>query len=313
MLVYISHRVLTGILTIFFIITLVFFALRLLPGDPAEVWLGDYLTQELLQLTRAKWGLDRSIWGQYATYMNNLVHGDLGDSLPMKVSVAQLLKRHFPFTLRLVLIGTLLAILIAVPAGIAAAVRQNTFTDMFIMISSFFFISMPSFWLGLIILFTFSLRLGWFPVLGGEESGKWLSYISHLALPSICIGVREAGQISRMVRSTMIDTLNKDYIEVARSKGLSEFAIRYKHALRNALAPIVSLVGMTLALSLAGAIVLEVVFSRPGLGKLYVNAVAVRDYPLIQGCILVIATSVVIINMLVDISYGIIDPRIRHQ
>lgn len=310
---YLIRRVTSGLITIFAIVTLVFFALRLLPGDPAEVWLGDYATQELIGSTRAKWGLDKPLWGQYVTYMDNLVRGDLGDSLPMKVSVAELLQRHFPFTLRLVLIGTLLSILIAVPAGIAAAVRQNSFTDLLIMVSSFFFISMPSFWLGLIILFTFSLRLGWFPAMGGEESGNWLSYFSHLALPSICIGVREAGQISRMVRSTMIDTLSKDYIDVARSKGLSEWSIRYKHALRNALAPIVSLVGMSLALSLAGAIVLEVVFSRPGLGRLYVNAVAVRDYPLIQGCILVIAASVVVINILVDISYGIIDPRIRHQ
>ena len=140
-----------------------------------------------------------------------------------------------------------------------------------------------------------------------------MSYVPHLTLPSLCIGIREAGLISRMVRSTMIDTLSKDYIDVARSKGLSEWSILYKHALRNALAPIVSLVGMSLALSLAGAIVLEVVFSRPGLGRLYVNAVAVRDYPLIQGCILVMAASVVVINMLVDVSYGIIDPRIRHQ
>ena len=310
---YLIRRIVSGLITIFAIVTLVFFALRLLPGDPAEVWLGDYATQELIESTRAKWGLDKPLWGQYATYMDHLVRGDLGDSLPMKVSVAELLSRHFPFTLRLVLIGTVLSILIALPAGIAAAVRQNSFTDLLIMLSSFFFISMPSFWLGLIILFTFSLRLGWFPTMGGEQGGNWMSYVPHLTLPSLCIGIREAGLISRMVRSTMIDTLSKDYIDVARSKGLGEWSILYKHALRNALAPIVSLVGMSLALSLAGAIVLEVVFSRPGLGRLYVNAVAVRDYPLIQGCILVMAASVVVINMLVDVSYGIIDPRIRHQ
>ncbi len=310
---YIIRRILFGILTIFCIITIVFFALRLIPGDPADVWLGDYATPELIELTNARWGLDKPIWIQYLTYMKNLLHGELDNSLPMRVSVAELLLRHYPFTLRLVFISTLLSIIIAIPVGILAAVRQNSFADMFVMMFSFLFISMPSFWLSLIVLFTFAIRLGWFPTIGGEDGGSILSCFMYLALPATCVGIRHAGLISRMVRSTMIDTLSRDYITVARSKGLSEQIIRYKHALRNALSPIVSLVGVTLVLSLAGAVATEVVFSRPGLGRLYVNAVAGRDYPLIQGCILIIAAAVVIINMLVDISYGVIDPRIRYD
>lgn len=313
MLLYIFRRIILGIITIFVTVSIVFFALRFIPGDPAEVWLGDYATPELIELTRIKWNLDKPIWWQYTRYMKNIMRGDLGDSLRMKLPVFKLLIRHYPFTLRLVFLGTSLAIMIAIPAGVAAAVRQNSLTDMFVMMLSFFFISMPLFWLGLILLFVFSFRLGWFPSIGNEEGGNFYTYFLHLALPSICLGLVQAGLISRMVRSTMIDILTKDYINVIRSKGLSEYVILFKHALRNALASIASLIGVSFVLSLAGIVVLEMVFSRPGLGRLYVTAIAERDYPLIQGCILVIASGVVLVNLLVDISYGIIDPRIRHD
>ncbi len=302
-----------GMITVFFIVSIVFFALRLLPGDPVSVWLGEYSTPELVALTNAKWGLDQPIWVQYGTYVKNLFQGDLGDSLRMRVPVADLLMKHYPYTLRLMLLGTLISVMIAIPVGILAAVKQNSFIDMFVMMFSFLFISMPSFWLGLVMLFVFSFHLRWFPAIGGETGDNILTYLSYLVLPAVCMGVREAGLLSRMVRSTMVDTLSKDYITVARSKGLSERIIFYKHALRNAMSPIVSLIGVSIVLSLAGAVVLEVVFSRPGLGRLYVNAVAARDYPLIQGGILLIATAVVFVNMLVDISYGIIDPRIRYD
>lgn len=313
MLKYLFRRMIIGIITVFFIVSIVFFALRLLPGDPVTVWLGEYSTPELITLTKAKWGLDRPIWVQYGTYVKNLLRGDLGDSLRMRVPVSELLLKQYPFTLRLMLLGTLISVMIAIPVGILAAVKQNSFIDMFVMMFSFLFISMPSFWLGLLMLFVFSFRLRWFPAIGAETGSNVLAYLSYLVLPSVCMGIREAGLLSRMVRSTMVDTLSKDYITVARSKGLSEQIILYKHALRNAMSPIVSLIGVSIVLSLAGAVVLEVVFSRPGLGRLYVSAVAARDYPLIQGGILLIATAVVFVNMLVDISYGIIDPRIRYE
>ena len=313
MIKYLFRRTIIGMITVFVIISIVFFALRLLPGDPVSVWLGEYSTPELVALTNAKWGLDQPMWVQYGTYVKNLFHGDLGDSLRMRVPVTDLLMKHYPYTLRLMLLGTLISVMIAIPVGILAAVKQNSFIDMFVMMFSFLFISMPSFWLGLVMLFVFSFQLRWFPAIGGETGGNILSYLSYLVLPAVCMGIRDAGLLSRMVRSTMVDTLSKDYITVARSKGLSEGIIFYKHALRNAMSPIVSLIGVSIVLSLAGAVVLEVVFSRPGLGRLYVNAVAARDYPLIQGGILLIATAVVFVNMLVDISYGIIDPRIRHD
>jgi peptide/nickel transport system permease protein len=302
-----------GILTVYGITTIVFFALRCIPGDPAEIWLGEYITPELVTLTRQKWGLDEPLWDQYTIYLRNLVHGDLGNSLRMKVPVANLLIRHYPFTIRLVIVGVSLSIIIAIPGGIIAAIRQNSIEDVSVMISSFLFISTPSFWLGLMVLFIFSFRLGWFPAIGGEDPGNYLTYFSHLALPSFCLGIRGAGMLARMVRSTMIDTLGKDFITVIRSKGLSEQVILFKHALRNALAPIISLIGVNLVLLLAGAVTTEVVFSRPGLGRLYVIAAEARDYPLLQGCFLLISTMVVVINLLVDISYGIIDPRIRYE
>jgi peptide/nickel transport system permease protein len=292
---------------------MVFFGIRIIPGDPAEVWLGEYSTPELVKLTRARWGLDKPIWGQYATYVKNIMSGELGDSLSKRAPVAELFMRNYPFTLRLVLLSTLISILIAIPLGILAAVHQNSLTDMFVMMFSFIFISMPTFWLGLIMILTFSFRLGWFPSIGGEGEGTILTYLSHLALPSICIGLRHAGTFARMVRSTMIDTLGMDYITVARSKGLSELVIRYKLALRNALSPIISLIGVSFVLAFAGTVTIEVVYTRPGLGRLYVAAIENRDYPLIQGCILIIATAVVLVNLLIDISYGVIDPRIRYE
>jgi peptide/nickel transport system permease protein len=310
---YIIRRILMGILTVYGIVTIVFFALRCIPGDPAEIWLGEYVTPELVTLTRQKWGLDEPLWDQYTIYIRNLVYGDLGNSLRMKVPVANLLIRHYPFTIRLVIVGVSLSIIIAIPGGIIAATQQNSIKDVSVMISSFLFISTPSFWLGLMVLFIFSFRLGWFPAIGGEDPGNYLTYFSHLALPSFCLGIRGAGMLARMVRSTMIDTLGKDFITVIRSKGLSEQIILFKHALRNALAPIISLIGVNLVLLLAGAVTTEVVFSRPGLGRLYVIAAEARDYPLLQGCFLIISAMVVVINLIVDISYGIIDPRIRYE
>jgi ABC-type dipeptide/oligopeptide/nickel transport system permease component len=313
MLTYISRRIALGILTIFFVLSFIFVAIRLVPGDAADAMLGDYATPELIELMRIKWGLDKPIWSQYLKYFENIFRGELGESLFWQVPVVDLLKRNYPFTARLVIVGTLLSIMIAVPIGILAAIRQNSFADMSVMMLAFIFISVPSFWFGLMAIFFFSFRLGWFPSMGGESGGDLLVYLSYLVLPSTVWGLRHAGALSRMVRSTMIDTLSMDYIAVERSKGLSERVIRYKHALRNALAPIVSLLGVTLVLSFAGSVVLEVVFTRPGLGRLYVQAIGARDYPLIQGCMLIIATAVVAINMIVDISYGIIDPRIRYD
>ena len=313
MLKCILRRIIVGIATVFGIFTIVFFILRFIPGEPAEIWLGQWVTPELIELTNKKWGLDKPLYQQYGIYIQKLFQGDLGNSLRMRAPVLDLIIRHYPFTIRLVLLGVSLSILISVPIGIIAASRQNSFTDIFVMIFSFLFISTHSFCVGLSALVILSFHFKWFPAFGGEEPGDYTTYFSHLALPVMCLGVQGAGMLSRMVRSTMIDTLGKEFITVIRSKGLSEKVVLFKHALRNALTPIVSLMGVNLILLLAGAVITEVVFSRPGLGRLYVVAIEARDYPLIQGCVLVISIVVVVINLLVDISYAIIDPRIQYE
>lgn len=311
MLISVVHKLFLSAVTIFLVVTLVFFVIRLVPGDPVDVWLGEYATPELVELTKRKWGLDRSLWTQYAVFIFNIFTGDLDVSLRSGVPVVELLADNYPYTVRLVLYGTIVALLIAIPVGIFAASRPNTYSDMLVMFFSFTFISAPPFWLGLIVLYMFSFYLGWFPSIGGEDSTSIASLFMFLTLPGMVSGIRDAGLISRMVRSTMMDTLTRDFITVARSKGLSEFVVLYKHALRNALAPIISLIGVIIALSLAGAVVLEVVFSRPGVGRLYVTAVLARDYPVIQGCVLVVSSVVVILNMITDMTYALIDPRIR--
>ena len=302
-----------GVFTVWLILTLAFFALRLMPGDPAEIWLGDYATPKLIELVKAKWGLDKPIWIQYGIFLNRCVHGDLGNSLRTVTPVFKLIREQYPYTLRLVLAGVSLAVLIAIPLGIFAALKHNSFIDLLVMTGSFFFISMPTFWFGILLLLGFSLYLGWFPVIGAEETGNYLSYFYYLTLPVVCLGLRGAGMISRMVRSSMIDIMGEEFIKVARSKGLRERVVVWKHALRNTLTPIISLIGVNLVVLLGGVVLIEVVFSRPGVGYLYVQAVSARDYPMIQGCILLVSVVVVVVNFLVDLSYAIIDPRIRYK
>jgi len=187
MLNYIIRRTIIGVITVFFIITIVFFLLRLIPGDPADIWLGEYTTPELVKLTREKWGLNEPILNQYVIYIKNTFHGDLGNSLRLRAPVSELIVRHYPFTVRLVLFGVTLSLIIALPAGIIAASRQNSIKDVFVMIFSFLFISTPSFWMGLMALFIFSFYLKWFPAIGGEDPGNYFTYFPYLILPAMCI------------------------------------------------------------------------------------------------------------------------------
>ncbi len=313
MLAYAGRRLIYAVFTVWFIMSLAFFALRLIPGDPAEIWLGDYATPELVQLVRANWGLDKPLLTQYVIYLGNVARGDLGESLRTVRPVLDLIGHQYPYTLRLVLAGMGVSLLIALPIGILAAVKRNSFADMAVMTSSFLFMSLPEFWLGLLLLLAFSVTLHWFPVIGAEQPGDYLSYVRFLTLPVAVLGLRGAGSIGRMIRSSMLDVLNEEYVRVARSKGLREITVLLKHALRTSLAPIISLIGVNLVLLLGGAVMIEVVFSRPGIGFLYVEAVSSRDYPMVQGCVLVVAVGVVIVNLAIDLCYGLIDPRIRYH
>lgn len=308
---YILKRLLIGVLTVYIIITGAFFLIRSVPGDPVTIWLGDYMTPELKNQLIRSWGLDKPFYQQYLIFLGKIVQGDLGTSLRSNMPVLDLIKRIYPFTIRLMIGGVILGALLGIIFGIFAAARQNSVLDLAAMVNSFIYISMPSFLLALILLYIFSIKLGWFPMIGGETPNRYSTYLPYLVLPWFCLGLRSTGMISRMVRSTMLDVLSADYIRTARSKGLSERFVLYKHALRNTLTSVVSLIGSELIVMLGGTVIVEVVFSRPGLGMLYFTAVSSRDYPLMQGCILTIAAMVICVNLIIDISYAIIDPRIR--
>jgi peptide/nickel transport system permease protein len=295
MINYIIRRILKGLITIWFIVTITFFGLRGLPGNPVEAWLGDYATSGLITQLKAEWDLDKPIHIQYFTFLRNITQGDFGRSFRMGENVGILIGRYYPYTVRLVLGGMALAVILAIPVGVIAAVKANSWTDISIMGIGFIFISMPAFWLGLLLLMVFSLELGWFPTIGSEEPGQFSTYLPFLT------------------RSSMLDVLGQDYVTVARSKGLAERTVRYKHALSNALTPVLSLIGLNLVILLGGTVITEVVFSRPGLGSLYVEAIINRDYPMIQGCLIVLSSAAVFINLVTDLAYGIIDPRIRYD
>ena len=311
--VYVLQRILVAILTVWLILTLAFVAIRLIPGDPVFAYLGDYATPELEAQTRQDWGLDKPILIQYMLYVTKAVQGDFGSSLRMGGKpVGEILLGQYPYTLRLVILSMAVSLLLALPLGMLAAVKQNSLLDLTLMTVTFFFLSMPTFWFGLLLLMVLSVQLGLFPTMGTEEGLFFLSYLKYLTLPVVCLGLHGTAMITRMVRSSVLEILHQDYVRTGRSKGVRESALLWKHVLRNALCPIVSLVGVNLVILLGGVVVIEVVFSRGGLGYLYVEAVASRDYPMIQGCILLIAFVVVTMNLLVDLSYALIDPRIRY-
>lgn len=310
---FILRRLLVGALTVFIIVSCAFVLLRIVPGDPVDIWLGDYATLELREQVTRKWGLDEPLYQQYLIFLGKLARGDLGISLRSGMPVVDLIKEVYPYTVRLMVGSVLIGVLLGMVLGTYAAARQNTLFDATAMVSSFMFISMPSFVLAYILLWLLAVEAGLFPIIESETPGHYSTYFQCLALPCLAIGLRTTGLVSRMVRSTMVEVLNEEYIRTARSKGLSERVVLYKHALRNTLAAVISLVGVQMIIMLGGVVVPETVFSRPGLGRLYFRAVLARDYPLIQGCIFIIAIAVICVNLIVDISYGAIDPRVRYD
>jgi ABC-type dipeptide/oligopeptide/nickel transport system permease component len=313
MLKFLIRRLITGLLTAFLIVTIAFFALRLVPGDPSEIWLGEYWTPELGAIYTKQWGLDKPIYAQYAVFLSKVFHGDLGNSLRNGVSVMGLIGRAYPYTLRLMVGSVLIGVVFGTILGTFAARRQNTVMDIFTMIGSFLFISSPSFLLAYTLMYFFAIRLDVFPIISAETPGQYLTYLPALFLPWLCVGLRFMGMVARMTRSGMIEVLSADYIRTARSKGLHERVVLYKHALRNTFTAGMSLIGVEMIILLGGVVIPETIFTRPGLGRLYFSAVSARDYPMVQGCILVIAAGVVCVNLVVDLLYGVVDPRVRYE
>lgn len=306
MLPYLAKRIMLAFPVLLGVSIVVFVMIRLIPGDPAELMAGQAATREVVQTIRESLGLDRPLVIQYAYFLRNAVRGDLGKSLFNGEPVREELAQRFPRTLRLALASIAVALLIGVPAGIVSASRQLSWIDSLVMVAALAGVSMPVFWLGLNLILIFAVRLHWLPAIGHET---W----KHLLLPSITLGAASAAIIARMTRSSMLEVLRQDYVRTARAKGVAEQTVIGRHALRNALIPVVTVVGLQFGTLLSGAVLTESVFAWPGVGRLLVDAVLARDYPIIQGTVLLIATTFVLLNVVVDTAYAVLDPRIRYE
>jgi len=303
---YILRRVLTLIPVLWGVTTLVFLILHLIPGDPAALMLGETATPGDIARLRDSLGLNVPFWKQYGLFYVHLVEFNFGRSFHSGLSVFSTVIERFPATLLLTTAGVSIAVIIGLPFGIFAALKKYSLIDNLSMVISLIGVSMPVFWLGPLLIILFSVQLRIFPVSG---SGTW----QHLVLPAVTLGFALAAIIARMTRASMIEVLDQDYIRTARAKGLPERVVILKHALRNALIPIVTIVGLQFGALLGGAIITEIVFAWPGIGRLLILAIQRRDYPVVQGCVLVIAFSYILINFLTDVIYAYLDPRIRYD
>ncbi len=304
MLKFITHRMAGALLVVFGVVSIVFLLIHLIPGDPVEIMLGEAASVTDREALRVSLGLDQPLAHQFMAYLKALLKLDLGSSFHSHRPVVELLLERLPATLVLAGMSLLITLLIAVPLGIVAAIRRNSLWDSGAMSFSMLGVSVPNFWLGPLLILVFSLWLGWFPVSGRESFGA-------VVLPAITLGTGLAAVLSRMVRSSMLEVLGEDYMRTARAKGLVPSRIIFHHALRNALLPVITLLGLQLGALLAGAVITETVFSWPGIGLLTIEAIQSRDYPVVQACVLLISVSYVLINLLTDIAYAWIDPRIR--
>jgi len=306
MMRYLSLRILLALPALWVIITLVFLLAHIVPGDPVQQMLGEGARAEDLQQLRHLLGLDLPLRAQYVRYAENIVRGNLGDSFRFREPVTHVLVSHYPATLELALVALLVCAAIGIPAGVLAASRRGTAADHAVGVFTLLGLSVPNFALGPVLILVFSVILGWLPVSGRDG-------LPHLVLPAITLGAALAAILTRMVRTSVMEELASDYVRTARAKGLTERAVLFRHAFRNALIPIFTVLGLQFGTLLAGAIVTETIFSWPGIGRLTVQAISARDYPLLQGCILLIAVSYVVVNLLTDLVCTLADPRVRFQ
>lgn len=305
MLRYIQQRVLLAIPNLFLISIIVFVVMRIVPGDPVSNMLAQTpASGEQVEQLRESLGLNDPLILQYVHFSTDALQGDLGNSIQTKRSVTSEIWSQFPTTLWLTLCGLAVALLMGIPIGIASALKKGSWIDAALMTVALIGVSIPSFWLALIALSVFSFNLGWFPATG---LGGW----KHMVLPALVLGIGEASIIARMVRTSMVEVLRQEYVVVARAKGLRNRLVVGRHALRNALIPVITALGMEFGYLIGGAVVLETVFARPGIGRLIVDGILERDYPIVQGAVLFVAVLYIVINIIVDVSYAWLDPRIR--
>ena len=347
---YLIRRLISLIPTLLGVTIIIFLLLRLIPGDPAVAMLGEHAAKDNVERIREQLGLNRPLFldnealkqnnvasffdSQYLRFLGRLAHGDLGDSIHRRIPIAEELKQRFPATVELGLVAMLLAVLIGVPAGIISAARRNSILDGVSMLGSLVGVSMPIFWLGLMEIMLFAVILNWFPIGGRLDHDIQLKTVTnfviidslltgniealvdglkHLAMPAIALATIPMAIVARMTRSSMLDVLSADYIRTAHSKGLRERVILYRHALKNAFLPVITIIGLQTGSLLAGAILTETIFAWPGIGKWVYDAILGRDYPVVQGGTLLIALVFVFVNLLVDLSYAYLDPRIHYE
>lgn len=304
MLRLLTSRLFYTLPVLWLVVSVVFLMIHLVPGDPIQAMLGEGAASADLQAARHAYGLDLPIGRQYLHYWNGVLHGRLGQSIRLNEDVGRVIWERYPYTLRLTLAALIVALVLSIPAGVRSARRRDQWDDRALSVISLFGLSFPNFALGPILILFFAIKLGLLPVSG---AGTW----EHLVLPAITMGGAMAAILTRMVRTAMLEELGQDYIRTARAKGLSERTVVYKHALRNAMIPVLTVVGLQFGALLAGAIVTETIFSWPGIGRLTLTAISNRDYFLVQGCILAIGLTYIVVNLLTDILYAVVNPRIR--
>ncbi|MFZ2024148.1 MAG: ABC transporter permease [Terracidiphilus sp.] len=296
---------------VWLVVSLVFLLIHLVPGDPVQLMLGEGATPADLDTLRHQLGLDLPLHTQYLHYWAGVLHGDLGESIRLHDSVSHLIAQRYPYTLALTLAALVLGLVLALPAGIWAAVRRGKLADQALSVVSLFGLSVPGIALGPVLILIFSIGFGLLPVSGANAGGSNAIDWQYLVLPAVTMGASLAAILTRMVRTAMLEELGQDYIRTARAKGLSENAVVWRHALPNALVPIVTVIGLQFGALLAGAIVTEKIFSWPGLGRLVVDAISNRDYALVQGCLLAIGLTYVLVNFLTDVVYRVVNPRMK--
>jgi peptide/nickel transport system permease protein len=311
---YVIKRLLALIPVLFGVTILVFLIMHLSPGDPAQIILGPKATEESLNALRHQLGLDLPLYEQYFRWIGNVFQGDWGRSIQLKRAVLPLVLDRFKATAILTFFAASIAIFCGTFAGIISSTKQYSFWDRFLMLLALIGFCLPVFWLGLMLQIIFGLNLGWLPVSGMHTPGEtgFLDMLKYLLLPGVTLAASSMAEIARMTRSSMLEVIRQDYIKTARAKGLGERVVVYKHALRNAMIPVVTIVGLQIGYLLAGAVLVEIVFSWPGIGSLMVNGILARDFPLVQGIILFVATTYVFVNLIVDIVYAFLDPRITY-
>ncbi|MBF8437379.1 ABC transporter permease [Halanaerobiaceae bacterium Z-7014] len=303
---YIIRRILLMIPILLGVSLIVFSLMHLTPGDPVQIMLGDFAQPAQIEVMRDNLGLNDPIHIQYFNFVRNSLQGNFGRSIHYNEPVINLIKARVGFTINLSLAGFIVSYLIAFPAGIISAIKRNTFIDDFSMVFALIGISMPNFWLGMMLMLVFALR---FRVLPATGVGTW----RHLVLPAITVGTAGAALATRLIRSSMLEVINKDYIRTARAKGLMERTVTFKHALKNAILPVLTIIGLRLGFILSGSVITEIVFARPGLGRLMVDSIFRRDYLVVQASVLLVAVTVLIANLIIDLVYGFIDPQIRYD